>query len=416
MKNNTQTQLRLLDLVEFIYEVCANWGKSRKSQDAIASTDLVPKTAPSFAWYANVSALMLGIFACLAAPERVRSLLALDPGVNPLPIDLPAPFPTPSPPPPLVAKKTGELFQSPQSLGARAIGHAEGNLTVSGKPTSLYYGHDDPGNFKRNQGWCSDQGRGGGDVVVADRKCLERMQQRLPLLAYDLRAASIDPEGETEVFLNAADLYNQASPWVSRQFPQKYAAARQQGKQGEDALVWARVEAFRRNGRIDASGLIGICRREKRGVSDWDCVAGDQRRRVKAIARVLSARGNTNRDRLRTPVQGTITQGYSTVHPAIDFAGTLGSPVVAAQAGEVVFAGWNEFGLGNTIKIKHPDGKTTVYGHNQGLLVKVGQQVKQGDAIAKLGNSGNSTGPHLHFEVRDRNGDFVDPLPFLSSE
>ncbi|MDY7013857.1 MAG: M23 family metallopeptidase, partial [Cyanobacteriota bacterium] len=263
-------------------------------------------------------------------------------------------------------------------------------------------------------GWCSDQGRGGGNVVVADRKCLERMQQRLPLLAADLKAAGIDPEAETEVFLNAADLYNQASPWVSRQFPQKYAAARQQGKQGEEALVWAGVEAFRRNGRIDASGLLGICRREKRGLSDWDCVAGDRQRRVRAIGRVLRARGNPNGDRFIFPVQGTITQGYSDVHPGLDFAGSLGTPIVAAQAGEVVFAGWHEFGLGNAIKIKHPDGTLTVYGHNRRLLAKAGQRVKQGEAIAQLGSTGNSTGPHLHFELRDRQGNFIDPLPFLS--
>lgn len=180
-----------------------------------------------------------------------------------------------------------DLFASVEALGVRAIGHAEGNLTAEGKRTSLYWGHTDPGNFRRNQGWCSDQGRGGGNVDLADRKCLERVQARMELLVSDLQTAGIDPNRDAIAFVNIVDLYNQASPWVSRQFPAKYAQALKAGKTGETAIVWARVEAFRRRGRIDASGLIGICRRERRPVSDWDCVAHDQRRRAKAIARVL---------------------------------------------------------------------------------------------------------------------------------
>ncbi|MDY7014057.1 MAG: hypothetical protein SVX43_10770, partial [Cyanobacteriota bacterium] len=149
MKDNLQIQLQLLDLVESIYEVYANWRRSRRIENEISATRRVPKPNPSLAWYVNVSGLILGIFACLVAPERLRSLLALDPVVNSLPSDLPAPSPTASPPSPPVSQKTSDLFQSPQSLGALAIGHAEGNLTVSGQPTPLYYGHDDPGNFKR---------------------------------------------------------------------------------------------------------------------------------------------------------------------------------------------------------------------------------------------------------------------------
>ncbi|MGB0560590.1 MAG: hypothetical protein ACPGVO_02150, partial [Spirulinaceae cyanobacterium] len=183
--------------------------------------------------------------------------------------------------------ETEELFTDLQAVGVVAIGHAEGNLTLAGDRTAAYWGHADPGNFRQNQGWCSDQGRGGGDPALADRKCLERVQERLPQITADFYQAGLDPAAEPESMLNAVDLYNQASPWVSRQFPQKYALALEQGRTGEAALVWARVEAFRRQGKIDASGLIGICRREARLVTDWQCVAQDQRRRIQAISRVL---------------------------------------------------------------------------------------------------------------------------------
>lgn len=415
MKRNRRSKSGFAHAVESAFEIYAAFRSSRKRKAAAIArkpTERVSKSQTPFAWYASVSGLTLAIFTCLLAPEGVRSLLFGN-VANTVRIIVVPPFGSNRPP--SVSKKVTELFQSPQSLGVLAIGHAEGNFTAFGQPTALYYGHTDPGNFKRNRGWCSDQGRGGGNVVIADRKCLERMQQRLPLLERDLKTVGIDPQAETEVFLNAADLYNQASPWVSRQFPQKYAVARRQGKQSEVALVWARVEAFRRNGRIDASGLIGICRREKRGLSEWDCVAGDQRRRVRAIQRVLQVRG-TQRPLFVFPVQGTITQSYSDAHPGIDIAGALGTPIVAAQAGEAIYAGWDEFGLGNAIKMKHPNGTFTVYGHNQTLLVRVGQQVKQGEVIAKLGSTGNSTGPHLHFEVRDRAENFVDPLPFLGEK
>ncbi|NEO88012.1 MAG: hypothetical protein F6J87_27715 [Spirulina sp. SIO3F2] len=184
--------------------------------------------------------------------------------------------------------ETAALFTGLQALGVVAIGHAEGNLTVTGDRTAAYWGHADPGNQRQNQGWCSDQGRGGGDPTLADRKCLERVQARLPQISQDFYRVGLDPATEPEGIINAVDLYNQAAPWVSRQFPQKYVLARRLGKTGEQALVWARVEAFRRDGQIDASGLIGICEREERPVTDWQCVAQDQQRRIRAIARVLA--------------------------------------------------------------------------------------------------------------------------------
>jgi murein DD-endopeptidase MepM/ murein hydrolase activator NlpD len=243
----------------------------------------------------------------------------------------------------------------------------------------------------------------------------------MELILAELQAANIDPDRSLDVFVNMVDLYNQASPWVSRQFPQKYAQAEQQGKTGEDAIVWARVEAFRRNGRIDASGLIGICRREQRPVSDWDCVAQDQRRRAQAIERVLSL----NLDQFKAqsakpkpsgpyimPAEGQISQGFHRYHGGLDIANAEGTIILAAAAGQVVFAGWHPEGLGHAVIIDHPDGSRTVYGHNSKLWVTQGQTIEQGQAIAEMGSTGNSTGPHLHFELY-RQGQVVDPRQWL---
>lgn len=229
-------------------------------------------------WWAGMMSLMLLLLGAAAIAPPLQFLWVALPGTwGRLAGRLP-PLPAPSP-------RLG-LFDSLESVGVLAIAHAEGNMTVTGERTASYWGHRDPGNFRRNQGWCSDQGRGNGNVERANQKCLERVQQRLALIKTDIQAAHLNPDTQPLVLINAVDLYNQASPWVSRQFPQAYHAAQNQGLSGEKAMVWARVEAFRRRGKIDASGLIGICRREGRRVSDWDCVAADQRRRVQAIARV----------------------------------------------------------------------------------------------------------------------------------
>jgi murein DD-endopeptidase MepM/ murein hydrolase activator NlpD len=99
------------------------------------------------------------------------------------------------------------------------------------------------------------------------------------------------------------------------------------------------------------------------------------------------------------------------MHEGIDIAVPEGTTVVAAAAGTVIHAGWLG-GYGNLVVVDHGNGLATAYAHNSGYAVSVGQSVGQGQVIAYSGNTGNSSGPHVHFEVR-ANGTAVDPLGYL---
>lgn len=120
------------------------------------------------------------------------------------------------------------------------------------------------------------------------------------------------------------------------------------------------------------------------------------------------------------PAQGTLTSGYGMrwgrLHKGIDIASAIGTPILAAASGVVTYAGWNRGGYGNLVEIEHPDGSLTRYAHNQRILVRTGQQVKQGQQIAYMGNTGYSTGPHLHFEIHPPNRGAVDPMAYLSRD
>ncbi len=76
-------------------------------------------------------------------------------------------------------------------------------------------------------------------------------------------------------------------------------------------------------------------------------------------------------------------------------------------------AGWNKGGFGNLVEIRHPDGSMTRYAHNSKILVRAGQQVSQGEIIAKMGSTGFSTGPHTHFEIHASGKGAVNPIAFL---
>ncbi|MFM7405729.1 MAG: murein hydrolase activator EnvC family protein [Cuspidothrix sp.] len=103
--------------------------------------------------------------------------------------------------------------------------------------------------------------------------------------------------------------------------------------------------------------------------------------------------------------------GYRRFHAGLDFAASYGSTIRAADSGTVIFAGWYG-GYGKALIISHGKGITTLYAHTSELFVSEGQTVQKGQAIAAVGSTGFSTGPHLHFEVR-RDGTPVDPANYL---
>ena len=104
--------------------------------------------------------------------------------------------------------------------------------------------------------------------------------------------------------------------------------------------------------------------------------------------------------------------GGSDFHPGIDIANGVGTPIVATADGTVVESGWNSGGYGYLVKISHGNGIETLYGHNSEIVVSAGTRVKKGQVISYMGNTGFSTGPHLHYEVRV-NGTAVNPDKFL---
>lgn len=122
-----------------------------------------------------------------------------------------------------------------------------------------------------------------------------------------------------------------------------------------------------------------------------------------------AARGTGN---FGWPVSGRITQKFWTRHPGIDIGAPTGSPIYAADSGYIIQAGWSNVGYGFMILINHGNGYLTRYAHLSVMNVEVGDSVKKGQIIGRVGSTGNSTGPHLHFEII-RGGAHRNPFGLL---
>jgi murein DD-endopeptidase MepM/ murein hydrolase activator NlpD len=116
------------------------------------------------------------------------------------------------------------------------------------------------------------------------------------------------------------------------------------------------------------------------------------------------------------PVEGTVTATFGTNakrrHDGIDISAPEGSPVRAADSGKVVYSDNKMKGYGNLIIIEHQDHFFTIYAHNEENVAKEEVLVTRGDIIARVGKTGNATGPHLHFEIR-KGSNPLDPMRFL---
>lgn len=194
-----------------------------------------------------------------------------------------------------------ELFTNKKAPGSIAIGVAEGNLTPTGKPTSIYLGHTDPGNFATNKGFCSWNKAQGLSVAEADQRCLEALQWQSVATENQLIDLGLSPESHKVAIIMGTDLWNQSNS-AGPMFPFTYKAAKNKGFKGRRAYIWARVEAFRnKQQELDASGLFGICRREPYYQKQliglkvdseawrWNCIKLDQMRRILEIEKVLKS-------------------------------------------------------------------------------------------------------------------------------
>lgn len=181
----------------------------------------------------------------------------------------------------------------------------------------------------------------------------------------------------------------------------------------QDQTLWEIAQAY----KVSVDDIV-----EANGLRSPDLLRPGQRLIVPGATTPRIVRGT-----LLSPAQASIVRGflwpargvlrsrfgwrYRQHHDGIDIAAPYGTPVYAAKAGRVIFAGWY-YGYGRAVIVDHGDGLTTLYGHASKLLVRVGATVDGGEVIARVGSTGRSTGPHLHFEIRV-NGRPVNPLKYL---
>lgn len=147
------------------------------------------------------------------------------------------------------------------------------------------------------------------------------------------------------------------------------------------------------------------------GIKPKETVLDTTRYTAKTVAPVAGVKGEGN---FMWPTSGTISQKYYWYHRAVDIANHSNPVIVAAQGGTVTSAGWNGGGYGNYVVINHGNGYSTLYAHmvTGSIVVQPGQVVRQGQKIGTMGNTGRSTGTHLHFEIKGPNGN-LDPLSVL---
>ncbi|MBK8756731.1 MAG: M23 family metallopeptidase [Actinomycetales bacterium] len=229
---------------------------------------------------------------------------------------------------------------------------------------------------------------------------------------------------------NGADLSMQAQVTANAADDAELAALKDQDAPTLARGVDDRVARDSERARLD----VVASENEKRAAQEAALAAGDQVIEVTAGTKSTTAAGASTSTAspaadLPAPTVGSkawvkplnssyvLTSGYAwrwgRMHPAQDFAIPVGTPVKAMSSGVVILAGWSG-GYGYKVEIKYWDGTVSWYAHNSSVKVKVGQTVSPGQVVSLSGNTGHSTGPHLHLEIHPGGGDgTVSPLSWL---
>lgn len=199
----------------------------------------------------------------------------------------------------------------------------------------------------------------------------------------------------------------------------------------EDALTMEvdRVAAITSAVRSKKNQLRGQILSKEKLITDiesdqerWEIAAAEYERSAAKINALLSqssmptfVSGSPSASGFIWPAAGTLNSRFGPrwgrMHNGLDIGVPTGSPVAASKGGKVIIASWYG-GYGNLVVIDHGGGVSTWYGHNSAFSSSVGQQVTRGQVVARAGSTGNSTGPHVHFEIRF-NGSPFDPMPYL---
>ena len=219
---------------------------------------------------------------------------------------------------------------------------------------------------------------------------LEKINNELEEAKAQMKLAKIEAEKQTVVLTNTRTVYENQKNSLSESEKQLNAQIETYKKQQEELENLIQYTISGSTYELKYSG----------GVMIWPTLESSY---------ITSPYGS----RLH-PIQGVIKN-----HDGIDIGGSTGDPVYAAADGIIIYSQFNTGGYGNMVMIDHGlsvDGVkiVTLYAHGDKLLKSVGETVKQGDVIMEMGSTGNSTGPHVHFEVRE-NGTHVDPKKYLSA-
>lgn len=214
---------------------------------------------------------------------------------------------------------------------------------------------------------------------------------------------ALDTEGRAAAALeNQAEAQQAAAEQAELQAAQRQAAERAKHQAAETKQ---RAEEAKRKAAAEKA------KKERAAKEKADRAAAAKRARLNGYVAPVA------NPQLSTPYQASSGLWSSGAHTGVDFHADLGTHVKAAAAGEVVEAG-DGGAYGNNVVIKHKDGHYSQYGHLSSIGVSVGQTVTAGEQIALSGNTGNTTGPHLHFEIRTGPdyGDDIDPVAYMRQQ